>query len=139
MFLSLLAIRGGVDSTDAFSRFWDRAMFGRTEIAVVVDAQRDGAISAAMADAALPFERLSELLQVPVHVRPAGAIVGPDSYVIRLSLSERPPAGGQFRLGPAIPALVGRGDRVTWLWAETTEALRAAARTLTTRSGFPEI
>jgi hypothetical protein len=51
-----VAIRG-VESSDALSRFWDRAIAGRTEIALAVEAQPDGAISPAMADAAVPFER----------------------------------------------------------------------------------
>jgi hypothetical protein len=138
VFLALVAIRGGVDSSDAFSRFWDRAMGGRSGITVVLDSEIGGSISPAMADAALPIERLSEALQVPVHVRAADANVGPDSYVIRLSLKEKPSGGRWFHVGSATAALVGRGDRELWLWAETPEALRAAARAFTTRSGFPE-
>jgi hypothetical protein len=138
VFLALVAIRGGVESSDAFSRFWDRAMAGRTEIAVVVDAQSDGAISPAMADAALPFERLSEILQVPVHLRPAKARVGPKSYVIRLSLEQKPSGPGWVRIGSGAGAVIGKTDRAIWLWAETSDALRAAARALTSRSGFPE-
>ena len=136
--LALVAIRGGVESSDAFSRFWDRAMAGRSGIAVVLDSETGGSISLAMADAALPIERLSELLQVPVHVWPAGASVRPESYVIRLSLKQRPLDSRLFRVGSAVASLGTRGDRL-WLWAETPEALRAAAGALTTRSGFPAI
>jgi len=139
VFLSLVAIRGGVESGDAFSRFWDRAMAGRSGIAVVLDAEADGSISPAMADAALPIERLSEVLQVPVHLRPADSIVGPESYVIRLSLKERPSGGRWVHVGSAAVALVGEGNRAMWLWAETPETLRAGARAITTRSGFPEM
>src|SRR5215472_6694448 len=35
IFLSLVAIRGGLDPSDAFSRFWDSAMAGRTDVAIV--------------------------------------------------------------------------------------------------------
>jgi hypothetical protein len=106
---------------------------------VVLDAETGGSISPVMADAALPIERLSEALQVPVHVRPADAVLDPGSYVIRLSLKEKPRGAPGVRVGRAAAALVGTGDHVLWLWAETPEALRAAARALTTRSGFPEI
>jgi hypothetical protein len=139
IFLSLVAIRGGVESSDTFSRFWDRALAGRTDVTVVLDSQWDGAISPAMADAALPFERLSEIVQLPVHVVSAETTVGPKSYVIRLSTKDKPSGGGWIHVGPAAAALVGRSDRAIWLWAETPEALRAAARALTMRSGFPEI
>jgi hypothetical protein len=139
VFLALVAIRGGAESSDAFSRFWDRVMVGRSGITVVLDAETGGSISPAMADAALPIERLSEALQVPVHVRPADAVLDPGSYVIRLSLKEKPRGAPGVRVGRAAAALVGTGDHVLWLWAETPEALRAAARALTTRSGFPEI
>ena len=138
-FLSLVAIRGGMESSDAFSRFWDRAMVGRSGITVVLDSERGGVISPAMADAALPIERLAEVVQAPVHLVSAEASIGPDSYVIRLSLKERPRGGRWFHVGSAVAAVVGGGNRAMWLWAETPEALRAAATALTTRSGFPEI
>jgi hypothetical protein len=139
VFLALVAIRGGVEANDAFSRFWDRAMAGRTQIAVVLDTESGGAISPAMADAALPIERLSETLQVPVHVLAAGAKLHANSYVIRLSLREKPTGGRSFPVGSATLVRQGSRDGAIWLWAETPEDLRAAARTLTSRSGFPEI
>ena len=101
VFLALVAIRGGVESSDSFARFWDRAMAGRTEIAVVVDADAGGAISPAMADAALPIERLSETLQVPVHLMAAGTIPPRHSYMIRLSLKDRPAGGRSLAVGSA--------------------------------------
>src|SRR5580658_2081167 len=67
-FLALLAIRGGVESSDAFSRFWNQALAGRTEIAIAVDAGDGSSISPAMADAAMPFEALADALQRPVHI-----------------------------------------------------------------------
>jgi hypothetical protein len=139
VFLALLAIRGSVESSDAFSRFWGVAMRGRTEIAVVLDADSGGTISPAMADAALPIERLSETLQVPVHLMAAGVIPPPQSYVIRLSLKERPPEGPSFAVGSATLVRETSRDGGMWVWAETPEVLRAAARALTMRSGFPEI
>ena len=116
-------------------------MVGCTEVMVLVDAQPDGAILPVMADAALPMERLSEILQVPVHVRAAAAGAGanPGAYVIRLSLKDKPPGGASIHLGSSTGTAATRSDRGIWLWAETPEALRAAARSLTTRSGFPEI
>jgi hypothetical protein len=139
VFLALVAIRSGVESSDAFSRFWDRAMAGRTEIAVVVDTETGGGISPTMADAALPIERLSETLQVPVHVVAAGAKLPREWYVIRLSLKERPAAGRSFSVGSATLVREAARQGGMWLWAESAESLRAAARTLTSRSGFPEI
>jgi hypothetical protein len=139
VFLALVTIRGSVESSDAFARFWDRVMAGRTAITILVDAQTDGSISPAMADAALPIERLSETLQVPVHLAAAGANVRTDSYLIRLSLKERPDGGRSFRVGPATLVHEGTRDGAMWLWAENAEDLRAAARTLTSRLGFPEI
>ena len=138
MFLILVAIRGGVDSNDAFSRFWDKAMAGRTSIAVVVDS--DGsAISPAMADAAMPIERLADTLQVPVHVIPAGTYQSPGAYVIRISMTERPAGHRALRLGNATMLYGEPREHEVWLWAQTAEALRTAARTLTSRSGFPQI
>src|SRR5580658_5876168 len=49
-FLALMAIRGGVESSDAFARFWNQAMAGRTEIAIAVDSGEGASISPAMAD-----------------------------------------------------------------------------------------
>jgi len=138
VFLALVAIRGGVESSDAFSLFWDRGMAGRTEIAVLVDAQSDGLISPEMADAALPFERLSEVLQVPVHLRSASARVGQESFLIRLSLRQKPLGPEWVRVGSGTGAIVGKTDHAIWLWAESPDALRAAARALTTRAGFPD-
>jgi hypothetical protein len=37
VFLALIAIRGEVESNDSFSRFWDRALAGRTQITIAVD------------------------------------------------------------------------------------------------------
>ena len=140
VFLALVAIRGGVESNDAFSRFWDEAMAGRTSIAVVVDSELGGSsISPAMADAAMPIERLADTLQVPVHVMTAGGRQSPGAYVIRLSLTEKPAGRRTFRLGGATILRGESREHEVWLWAENPEALRVAARTLTSRSGFPEI
>jgi hypothetical protein len=139
VFLALVAIRSGVESSDSFSRFWDRAMSGRAQITVVVDVEIGSSISPAMADAALPIERLSETLQVPVHVVAAGARLRPDSYVIRLSMKEKPPAGRSFHMGASTLVREAPGGHEIWLWAESAEALRSAARALTSRSSFPQI
>ena len=139
VFLALVAIRGGVESSDAFSRFWDQAMAGRTEVRVLVDSDRGSFISPASADAALPFARLSDALQVPVHIVGAGGGQDHGAYVIRLSLREKPAARQSFRLGSATIFRTAPGEHAIWLWAENTEALRAAAQMLTSRSSFPEI
>lgn len=139
VFLALAAIRGGVESSDAFSRFWDQAMTGRTEVTVVVDSQTGTSISPAMADAAMPIEKLAETFQVPVHVVAAGSKPQPGSYVIRLSLTEKPAGRQSIRMDRATLFLGGPREHAVWLWAENSEALRAAAQTLTSRSGFPEI
>jgi hypothetical protein len=136
IFLALVVVRGGVESHDAFSRFWDQAMTGRTSLAVVVDAVSGHAISPAMADAALPMERLADMLRVPVHVVAADSSAERGAYVIRLSLTGKPAGGRPLRLGAAA---IFRGERVLWIWAENAEALRAAAQTLTSRTEFPEI
>jgi hypothetical protein len=138
VFLALAAIRGGVESSDAFSRFWDQALSGRTEVTVVVDSPTGTSISPVMADAALPIERLADALQVPVHVIAAGSPPRPASCVIRLSLTEKPSARPALRIGGAL--LWGRPrEHAMWLWAESAESLRAAAQILTSRSGFPEM
>jgi hypothetical protein len=138
VFLALAAICGGVDSSDAFSRFWDQAMTGRTEVSVVVDSPTGTSISPAMADAAMPIERLADTLQVPVHVEAAGATPRPGSCVIRLSLTEKPAGRPASHIGGAL--LWGRPrDHAIWVWAENAESLRAAAQILTSRSGFPDV
>lgn len=139
VFLALVAIRGGVESNDAFSRFWNHAMAGRTEIRVVVDSDAGASISPVMADAAMPMERLADMLDVPVHIVAAGGKNVPGAYVIRLSLTEKPAGNQRLRLGGATLFRGEPRDHAVWLWAENAEALRAAAQTLTSRSGFPDL
>ncbi len=139
IFLALITIRADVDSSDAFSRFWNQAMAGRTEIVVALDADAGTSISPAMADAALPLERLAGALQVPIHIVAAGAGPRPESCLIRLSLNARPAGREAFWLGrAAVFRGAGRAPAV-WVWAENTEALRSAAQVLTSRSGFPDV
>jgi hypothetical protein len=139
VFLALIAIRADVESSDSFSRFWNQALAGRTEIAVVVDAAGPSSISPAMADAAMPLEALAATFQLPVHIvaasRPA---ITPRSSVIRLSLCQKPPDRAFLPLGGAA---VFRGYEGVdlWLCADSAEKLRSAAQTLSSRSGFPEI
>jgi hypothetical protein len=143
-FLALMAIRGGVESSDSFSRFWNQAMAGRTEIAIAVDAGEGTSISPAMADAALPLEALANALQAPVHIIAAGSKTPPAKYcVIRLSLTQRPSERAAFLLNGA-SVFRGRdggndGRPAIWLWAENAETLRSAAMSLSSRSGFPEM
>jgi hypothetical protein len=59
--------------------------------------------------------------------------------MIRLSLKDRPASGRSFALGPVTLVREATRDGGIWLWAESPEELRAAARTLTSRPGFPEI
>jgi hypothetical protein len=139
IFMALVVVRGGVESHDAFSRFWDQAMAGRTNIAVVVDSESGSTISPAMADAAMPVERLADMLHVPVHIVAADGLQSRGAYVVRLSLTEKPTGHRPFRLGGATLFRGTQGEHGVWLWAENPDALRAAAQTLTSRSGFPEI
>jgi hypothetical protein len=139
MFLALIAIRAGVESSDTFSRFWNHAIVGRTEIVVELDSGAGGSISPVMADAAMPFETLADALLVPVHIVAAGARHRPGSCVIRLSLTEKPAGPEAFHLGAATVFRGSEGGPAVWLWATNAEALRSAAQILTSRSGFPEI
>jgi hypothetical protein len=136
IFLTLIVVRGGVESHDAFSRFWDQAMAGRTSIAVEVDSVSGPSISPAMADAAMPMERLADMLGVPVHIVAAHGDENGGACVVRLSITEKPAGWKPFHLGGAT---LFRGDHAVWVWAGNAEALRAAAQTLTSRTGFPEI
>ena len=138
VFLALIAIRADVESSDAFSRFWNQAMAGRTEIVVAVDAEAGGSIAPGMADAAMPLERLWSALQVPVHIVTAGAGGHPRACVIRLSLKARPSGRQAFRLGPAAVFRGSAGEAAVWVWAENADALRYAAQMLASRAGFPE-
>jgi hypothetical protein len=139
VFLALITIRADVESSDAFSRFWNQAMAGRTEILVALDAEAGASISPAMADAAMPLERLASALQVPIHIVAAGAGQRPESCLIRLSLSARPAGREAFRLGRATVFRGSTHEPAVWVWAESAEALRSAAQILTSRSGFPEV
>lgn len=139
IFLALVAIRADVESSDAFSRFWDQVMAGRTEIVVVVDTEDGVSIPAAMADAAMPMERLASALGVPVHIVAAGSSQRPGPCVIRLSLTEKPAGRETFRLGRAAVFRGAAHDAMVWVWAENAEALRSAAQILTSRSAFPEV
>ena len=139
IFLALIAIRADVESSDAFSRFWNQAMVGRTEIVVELDAEAGASISPCMADAAMPLERLAGALHVPVHIVAAGGAEHPD-------LLHHSPVSDKLAARPRGPSLgraaVFRGSvrgPAVWVWAESAEALRSAAQVLTSRSGFPEV
>ena len=139
IFLALVAIRGGVESSDAFSRFWDQAMAGRTEIAVVVDTE-DGVVDLARHGGCGHADgKTGDALGVPVHIVAAGSSQRPGSYVIRLSLTEKPAGRETFRLGRAAVFRGAAHDAMVWVWAENAEALRSAAQILTSRSAFPEV
>jgi hypothetical protein len=139
VFLALIAIRGDVESNDSFSRFWNQALAGRTEIAITVDADGASSISPAMADAALPFQALASAFQLPVHiVRAGGQPRSPHSYAIRMSLRQKPAERAQLHLNGA-DVFRGEDGAALWLWAESAEKLRSAAQTLASRSGFPEV
>jgi len=47
IFLALIAVRGDMESNDSFSRFWNRALAGRTEIAILVDGRCGYAVRSA--------------------------------------------------------------------------------------------
>jgi hypothetical protein len=138
IFLALVAIRGGLESDDAFSRFWDHAMAGRNAIAVVADTGSESAIPSAVAEAAMPIERLADAFQVPVRLSTSGSKIEPGAFVIRLSLTREATVAGTVRIGGAV--LTGRTeDHWIQLSADNPEALKAAVQILTTRSGFPAI
>jgi hypothetical protein len=138
-FLALVAIRGDVESNDSFSRFWNPALTGRTEIAIVVDGDGASSISQAMADAAMPLESLASVFQVPVHIVSANTQTpAAGSYVIRMSTRQGPPEPVLLRLNGAEVSR-SRDGAALWLWAESAEKLRSAAQTLASRSGFPEV
>jgi hypothetical protein len=139
VFLALIAIRGDVEANDSFSRFWNRALAGRTDIAVSVDADGPSSISPAMADAAMPFQSLAGVFQLPVHIVTAdGRPTAARSCVIRMSTRQRPSAKALLFLNGAV---LFRGDDgvALWLWADSAEKLRSAAQTLASRSEFPEV
>jgi len=139
VFLSLIAIRGTVESSDSFSRFWDRALAGRTEVTIGVDAAGPSSISPAMADAALPLESLESSFQLPVHIvaaNPQAPVA--HRYTIRMSTRQRPSEPPLFYLNGA-SVFRGQDGAALWLWADTTEKLRSAAQTLASRSGFPAV
>jgi hypothetical protein len=137
IFLALVAIRGGVESDDAFARFWNRALARCSQIAVVLDAEGAPAPSAAMIDAALPIERLGDVFQLPVHVVAADNPSPPGALVIRLSTASDAPTARAVRIGAA---LLTSSPEQHWmrLSAASPEALHSAVQILTSRSGFPE-
>jgi hypothetical protein len=127
-FLALMAIRGGVKSSDAFSRFWNQAMAGRTEIAIAVDAGEGASISPAMADAALPLAALANALQAPVHIIAAGSKTPPAKCC-----APRPPWQQRWQTGDLVvggergDAAVGRHEFVVALGV-SGDALRSDRR-----------
>lgn len=137
MFLTLIAIRVTVESNDSFTRFWDRALAGRTEVTIAVDADGPSAISPAMADAALPLQSLASAFQLPVHIVAADGR-NPRPYVVRMSMRQKPADRALLYLNGAVVYRGGQGAAL-WLWADSPDKLRAAAQTLASRSGFPEI
>jgi len=138
-FLALVAIRGGVEQSDAFSRFWNRALAGRTAIAIALDADGPSSISPALADAAVPLESLAGAFQLPVHIVAAGGpAADPRVFTIRMSTRQRPSEPLLFYLNGA-EVFGARGGAALWLWADTAEKLRSASQTLASRPDFPEI
>jgi hypothetical protein len=138
-FLALVAIRGGVEQNDAFSRFWNRALAGRSGIAIALDADGPSSISPAMADAAVPLESLASAFQLPVHIVAAGRQAGDSrAFAIRLSTRQKPSEPVLLYLGGA-EVFGGHDGAALWLWADTAEKLRSAAQTLASRPDFPEI
>lgn len=138
VFLALIAIRGDVESSDSFSRFWNHALAGRTAISIVVDADGPSGISPALADAAMPFEVLAGLFQVPVHIVASGRMPAAGSCVIHISMRQKPSEPALLRVNGAA-LFHGEGDDALWLWADSAEKLRSAAQTLASRSEFPEV
>jgi hypothetical protein len=138
VFLALISIRGDVESSDSFSRFWNHALAGRTAISIVVDADGPSGISPALADAAMPFEALAGLFQVPVHIVASGRTPAAGSCVIHLSTQLKPSQPAMLRVNGAA-VFRGQDDAALWLWADSAEKLRSAAQTLASRSEFPEV
>jgi hypothetical protein len=138
-FLALIAIRGGVEQNDAFSRFWNHSLAGRTAIAIAVDADGSSSISPAMADAAVPLESLASAFQLPLHIVASGRqAAGSRAFTIHMSTRQKPSEPLLFYLNGA--EVFGARDGVAlWLWADTPEKLRSAAQTLASRADFPEI
>jgi hypothetical protein len=137
VFLALIAIRGDVESSDSFSRFWNRALAGRSAVTIALDGDPEGNISPSLAEAALPLESLAVVFQVPVHIVAAGAAAS-GSCVIRMSMRERPEEREWLRVNGA-SIYRRREDSALWLWADSVEKLRAAAQTLSSRSEFPGV
>jgi len=138
-FLALIAIRGGVEQSDAYSRFWNRALAGRTGIAIAVDADGPKSISPAMADAAVPLESLAGAFQLPVHLVAAGGQVRDSgAFTIRMSTQRKPSRQVLLYLNGAEVFGGGEGAAL-WVWADTAGKLRSAAETLASRPDFPEI
>ncbi|SPF40446.1 hypothetical protein SBA4_2510019 [Candidatus Sulfopaludibacter sp. SbA4] len=141
IFLALISIRGGVESNDSFSRFWNHALAGGTAIVIAVDADADNSssISPAMADAAMPFESLASAFELPVHIVAADRQApAARSCVIRISTRHKPSERALLYLNGAA-VFRGQDGAELWLWADSAEKLRSAAQTLASRSGFPEI
>jgi hypothetical protein len=138
VFLALISIRGDVESSDSFSRFWNHALAGRTAISIVVDAEGSSGISPALADAAMPFEALAGLFQVPVHIVASGRMPAAGSCVIHISMQQKPSEPALLRVNGAA-VFRGQDDAALWLWADSAEKLRSAAQTLASRSEFPEV
>jgi len=137
IFLSLVAIRVGADSDDAFSRFWDHAMAGRNQIAVVLDAGTTG-LPLAVAEAAMPIERLADAFQVPVRMVGVENTIAPGAFIVRLSLTQRPLSAGTVRIGGAV--FTGHPeDHWIQLSADSPDALKTAVQILTTRPEFPSM
>jgi hypothetical protein len=106
------------------------------QLAAPLDTGSESAIPSAIAEAAMPIERLADAFQVPVRLAAAGSRIAPGAFVIRLSISRQAPVDGTVRIGGAV--FTGRTeDHWIQLSADNPEALKAAVQILTTRSGFP--
>ena len=126
-FLALIAIRGGVEQSDAFSRFWNHALAGRTAIAIAVDAEGPSSISPAMADAAVPLESLASAFQLPLHVVAAGPQAADSrAFVIRMSTRQKPSEPPLVYLDGA-EVSGGRDGAALWLWADTPDKTACGA------------
>jgi hypothetical protein len=137
IFLALAAIRGGVESNDAFSRFWNRALANCNQIAIVFDDAGGRSMPDGVLEAALPLERLADVFQLPVHVIAANRPEPPRALIIRLSTSPQPFAPHASRIAGATFSSNPSQHRIS-ISAATPEALQAALQIVTSRSGFPD-
>lgn len=129
LFLALVAIRFGVRSDDAYSRFWAHLLAHRNSIQITLNGgNRPGWISQDLASSALPFSEVAREWQVPIVFGTSSGVESGGN--LRIDLRMEP----QLKKASIVVGREGTGRLI--ISAPTLPAIQAAVSQLCSRQQF---